>query len=64
MASIIFQKRLANIQAMKNAGEKTETSTQLTFGEKNKMAWELVKSGEAKNLKEAWEILRENGSHK
>lgn len=32
------------------------------FGEMSKKAWSLVKSGKAKDLKEAWSILKESTS--
>lgn len=34
----------------------------LSFGEQAKLARELVRSGNASDLKEAWAILKENGT--
>lgn len=43
----------------------TETTVQdLTMEEKHEFARALVKSGEASNLKEAWQIMRDRGIHK
>lgn len=66
MASIIERRRQAQRQAFLNSKNKEQENTEpeLTFGEKSKLAHELVKSGEASDLKEAWQILRDRGVHK
>lgn len=61
MGSIIMAKRFSNVQSVLKKVEKQ--SEPLTFGEKSAMAWELVKSGKASNLKEAWAIIKSNKSN-
>lgn len=61
MGSIIMAKRFSNVQSVLKSAEKK--ATPLTFVEKNAMAWKLVKSGKASNLKEAWSIIKSNKSN-
>lgn len=53
------------MRKQRSAPVETETTVQdLTMPEKHKFARELVKNGEAADLKEAWQIMRDRGIHK
>ncbi len=65
MATSMYLRRMKRLEAMTTpTAVKPELTPELTFGERSAKAWEIVKSGEASNIKEAWKILklRENGS--
>lgn len=64
MATSNFLRRQRKLQAANASreqiqAEKKANQKPLTFAEKSKLAWKLIKSGKASNQKEAWAIIKE-----